>query len=390
MAKSRRAVAFSYKRVWPMKVFFRFALVVAGVTLISACASTTKGDGAAEGGDEALLSEDSQPSDPTTAQNDSPSQPDATVVPPGDAPAADPLAGLETPPAGTETPLVAAAGDVTAPVVSEAPKNAGSSAGSRDRLPKIPVEAMQKKGKNLNRFYFVRSDDTIEHVSELLYGSPGMAKELQMWNGKKWKPGSVVYYVSPSQPEDKEMRSFFQERSVPAEEYQLADGETLPQVAQAKLGHPGSWKEIAVVNGIASAEKLPAGTRVAVYPKDLAAFAYTTPPGGAVAGNPAESPAPGAEATNAQPTPGMESPQPGGENAVTPSSSTDPMVTETAPTPKKKGGLNLGKLVEQNMFAIVIAGALVVLALLLARVSRKRKASGGDFGEEGFAKAKRK
>lgn len=381
-------------------------VVIVSCLLCTGCASTAKSESQ---GETAGLADEAgtPPSDSASAASTETAPPGDvavgdTAMPPTEPSAATPteggdaISGLETPPpsgdVAANTPPLDAPTSIEAPTetpaVAEkapaAPKASHASSGEKSdsgRIPKIPAESIQKKGKNLNRFYFVRQNDTPEKVSELLYGTPAMAKQLQMWNGKKWKPGTVAYYISPVKPEDHEMRSFYQEHNVPAEEYQVADGETLPKIAQAKLGHPASWKEIAVVNGITTAENLPPGTRIAIYPADLSSFAF----------NPEQQAQPMAENT---PPPGsVQPPADGSAPQATPE--TAPPGDNAAPHEgeegKKRGGLNLGKLLEQNMFAFSVAGALILLALLLMLVGRRRKARGADYTDETFsAKAKNK
>jgi len=121
--------------------------------------------------------------------------------------------------------------------------------------PHIPGHAFKRKGVLLNRFYFARKGDTSKSVATLLYGSPNDAHKLMAWNSGSWKPGKLIYYQSPTDAKDKKMRSFYQERSIPVEEYVATASDTLARIATKKLGAAGSWKEIAVVNGLEAFEE---------------------------------------------------------------------------------------------------------------------------------------
>lgn len=258
-----------------------------------------------------------------------------------------------------------------------------SQSGSQ-RVPKIPGAALNRQGTLLNRFYFLRKGDTAESVATLLYGSAGEAKKLTSWNGKSWRPGKLVYYASPSQPEDQEMRSFYQERNVPPEEYQIQNGETLIKIAKQKYGNSGSWKEIAVINGFSKLSAATPGTRIALYPSDLKAFG-TTPSsnnGYRRSAPQAGESTPPSQSTEQAPPPQYADSGNGSEPEVT-----NPITGNKA---NAKNGLSLDvmKLFQQNMVAIVFGGGLLLLLFLLGTLSKQRKKrktnSADEFGDEAF------
>lgn len=277
-----------------------------------------------------------------------------------------------------------------------APRNRYASS----RVPTIPGGAISKRGANLNRFYFVRKGDTPASVAQLIYGSSEQKNDLVAWNGADWKPGKLLFYNSPSNGTDKEMRSFYQERNVQPEEYQPKSGDWLSKIASTKLGSPLSWKEIAVVNGMSSPDDLEPGSRLAIYPMDLSSYGFQAAQQQvAEAKNPEPAPTqpPVAQATPPQP-------------AETPAQATAPTDPATPPTtaenseenpfekkPKGGGGLDVGRLIDQNLLFVVMGGGVLLLALLLYLVAgqSKKKKKGGlndDFGDEAFnsPKSKRK
>lgn len=243
------------------------------------------------------------------------------------------------------------------------------------RVPKIPGAAIQRQGVWLNRFIFARKGMTPDSLATLLYGNPSQSKSLIAWNGKSWKPGKLVYYASPAQPDDREMRSFYQERNVPPEEYQLQKGDTLGKVAAKKYGDRGTWKEIAVINGMSKVEGLEPGTRIALYPVDLTPFGV----GGASANGyrrDAVPPQPSASPTGSDYLSAAPAPQQSDPPAAVqpePQQSVPPVTRRTTPS----FNLNIQKLVEQNLFAIVIGGGVFVLLLLLMALAKQKKKKGG-------------
>lgn len=256
------------------------------------------------------------------------------------------------------------------------------------KVPQIPGRAIKVKNKLLNRFYFVRKGDTPAKVSSLLYGSPTHAKDLTNWNTKSgtWRPGKLVFYSSPTQPEDAQMQSFYQERSVPAEEYEVAQGEGITTIAKNQLGNPGSWKEIAVVNGLDKPSDLESGKKLTIYPKDLSPY-------GAAAAL-----ALAANRSTPEPTPA----QPAVSNTPPPMEAQAPAPPPvdkmpTPPTDLNKGkkapqkGFDVGVFLKQNLFTLAMGGVVALLLVTLLAVNkRKKKTKKDDFMDDGFANQRTK
>lgn len=143
--------------------------------------------------------------------------------------------------------------------------------------PEIPTAAFTKDGHTFNRFYFVRGGDFAEKVSQILYGNSDKAKDLLAWNGgaSNWKPGEVIFYVSPLRPQDTQMMSFYQEAAITPHHYMVKEGEDIFKIAQDVYGDKRSWKEIAVVNGMKNAHKVEAGSELLLLPAKLNAHATT-------------------------------------------------------------------------------------------------------------------
>ncbi len=268
--------------------------------------------------------------------------------------------------------------------IAQAPRGRRSGGGGY-RVPKIPGSALQKKGTLLNRFYFARQGDSPDSVSMLVYGNSDRAKDLTKWNGNAWKAGKLLYYNSPVQGTDTEMRSFYQERNVPPEEYSVQAGDTLLKVAKAKYANEGSWKEIAVINGFEKMGKTEPGTRIALYPTDLKPFAAAATSSNGLRRNAVPPPEPEVAEKKPAEVPTEKA------NAAAAAPNTPPTtesVPAVAPSKSKKSGpkLNPIALIEQNLFAVVLGGGVFILLILLMILSkqRKKKALGGldEFNEE--------
>ncbi|MEZ4750998.1 MAG: LysM domain-containing protein [Bdellovibrionota bacterium] len=132
--------------------------------------------------------------------------------------------------------------------------------------PQIPSEAFEKGGALLNRFYFSRKGDTWDSISQMFYGSREKSLSLQTWNGRRLRPGKLVFYESPSNRNDSSMISYYEERGIRPESYALQRGETLSILAQRQYGDGRSWKEIAGLNSITSPDTVKVGTQLMLYP----------------------------------------------------------------------------------------------------------------------------
>ncbi len=256
------------------------------------------------------------------------------------------------------------------------------------KAPHISARAKARNGVLLNRFYFVRKGDTPKAVSQLLYDSPKMSSKLLAWNGgkKSWRAGALIYYASPSDISDKKMMSYYQERNVAPEEYTVKQGDWLSRIASKKLGSVRSWKEIAVVNGIENPDSIEPGQKLAIFPVDLhgspAAPVEVAPAKPVVA--PPKPIAPVVEVPSNPPSTALaDQPVP-----------VPPPVNDAVPEVSKKkapkGGLDFSRLVEQNLFMIVVGVGLAVLLIALLTVRGRRRAAEDGAADDGFASPRAK
>ncbi len=305
-------------------------------------------------------------------------------------PAADPLAAASTEVASAD-PLAAAG--LMDPAATDDSQAFGSDASFESKpaptysgavLPNIPGSAISRKGANLNRFYFLRAGDNSNNVAELVYGTASKASDLKKWNKGRWIPGKVVYYTSPTQAEDSQMISLYDERNLTPEEHTVARGESMSSIAKNKLGSLSSWKELAVTNGLSSPDTLSRGQVIKIY-TDLNGAPLVAQAPEAVAPPPVIAPPPVQAPVAAQP-PSMPQDLAG----VAPGMN-DPMATENLATPRKKPkkeGLNAMKLLANNALSLAMGLGIGLLLISLMMISRRKRSGGGtmdDFNEDAFA-----
>ncbi len=301
---------------------------------------------------------------------------------------ADAAAGTD--PALTADPLLAAGGttalqDPATPSEAQAFEPKPTYAGAV--LPNIPGRAITRKGVSLNRYYFLRQGDTAASVSELLYGDTSHAASLKKWNKGTWTPGKVIYYSSTTQPDDAQMISFYDERSLTPEEHQVSAGETMSTIAKKVLGNRASWKEIAIVNGLTQPDALKRGQSIKIF-KNLNSSTL-------VASQPEQNievptPTPTPQPEVAPPTVAQVPPAALGAPA-------DPAVppADDLDKPKKKPAkpsLNLGKIVQQNSFGLAmgLGVGLLLIALLMINKRKRNGSSADDFSEDAFSAPEKK
>ncbi len=252
--------------------------------------------------------------------------------------------------------------------------------------PNIPERAVVRKGKSLNRYYFVRSGDNTSKVSELIYGDTTHAADLKKWNKGRWSPGKVVYYASPSQPDDAQMVSFYDERNLTPDQHTVARGESMSAIAKNLLGSTSSWKELAVVNGLSSPDTLQKGQTIKVFSSLTSS--------NAVAETPVTEPVVASAPSETKPSVAPEVPPiPADMGALAPGTQ-DPVAEDLNKTKRKpkKDGLNLAKVLSQNSFTIAMGLGLGLLLVSLMMINKRKRGGGAveEFGEDAFAAPNKK
>ncbi|MCB0404372.1 MAG: LysM peptidoglycan-binding domain-containing protein [Bdellovibrionales bacterium] len=273
--------------------------------------------------------------------------------------------------------------------VGNGPRSAVSS-----NTPQIPSEAFEKGGALLNRYYFARKGDSWGSISQTLYGSGEKSLSLQTWNGRRLRPGKLVFYESPSNRNDSSMVSYYEERGIRPETYALRKGETLSIVAQRQYGDGRSWKEIAGLNRITAPDAVKVGTELMLYP-GTSGSSYS--PTVAQAEPMPSTPEPEPAAPITQDAGPQDEDYSGFDTA--PQAAVPPPVAQTPPPPvynpppppvmnNGRQRFSTARLIQQNLFALAISGIVVVLLIALYVVNKRRKGSAmrqDDLLDEGFA-----
>lgn len=138
-------------------------------------------------------------------------------------------------------------------------------------LLKVKSAAFDAGGTNLNRVYLGRPGDTVKGVAEKIYGDSGRSSDLRKWNGflsRGVKTGDKIYYSSPTNPTDTNMLTYYEDVSIPAQNYTSRDGDNIREVSKTLLGNNDSWKEIWATNpDVESKGDIPAGLNIRYWPE---------------------------------------------------------------------------------------------------------------------------
>ena len=282
--------------------------------------------------------------------------------------------------------------DSTDPVPTTAsviPQNTQWSAGSR--LPKIPKMALKRGGTSLNRFYFYRVTDTAEVVAARLMGSAEKLAQLRKFNSGKWRPGQPLFYPSVSDPSDRKMQSFYEERNIRGESYTVGKGDWLSKIAARNFGSPMSWKEIAILNGIHNPDTIERGQRIVLMPKDLSDYSQASQYAER-RDVPAESARPAVVASNGVQQAPLVLDEP--EQPPQPESVIENVPPPSVPPPpgaeqKAQHSFDLENLIEQNLLFIAIGAAIALLLIALLAIKKKKsRVASEDFGDDPVAPPK--
>lgn len=303
-----------------------------------------------------------------------------------DTPSTDSAATTQGTEALTAGPAPEAASTATEPKTGKASLTTTSTS----KIPAIPSEAIQKGKANLNRYYFVRSGDTPESLSQLFYGSADHVKEIISWNvpAKSWKAGTLIYFVSADQPDDNEMSSFYEEQGISTDTYTVKTGDQLSTIAAQKYGNMMSWKEIASLNHLANPDHIKPGQQLTILPTQMTSI--HTKPAAVTAQLPPAAPAKPAEPEVRVLTEEDQEEMAFGGPAV--EKQPIGVASQKLPAPKNQTANQMEKSKETHMAALEVAqpeqtnmtgmalgGGFACLALFLFLVRRSRSKARAEF-----------
>ena len=129
---------------------------------------------------------------------------------------------------------------------------------------KIAQEAFRKNGYLVNAVYIARPGDTVESVSQKIFGSTQGAADILAINPnlhKGVKTGDKLYYNSPSRGNDaSRLLFYYEEIGLQPETYISKEGDNIRKISQQLLGDEHSWKEVWATNfQVNSKWRIPAG-----------------------------------------------------------------------------------------------------------------------------------
>lgn len=143
-------------------------------------------------------------------------------------------------------------------------------------LRKIADMPYEQGGVLVNTVYLARKGDTLEGISNKIYGNNSKIKELVKLNptfkNRDVKVGDKVYYNSPQRPTDSsKLLTYYEDMGLAPQTYVANKPENLREVAKTLLGDKNSWKEIWSTNlDLDSKDQLAEGTQFK-YWADVAA-----------------------------------------------------------------------------------------------------------------------
>lgn len=190
-------------------------------------------------------------------------------------------------------------------------------------LQKVAETPWKMGSKWVNGIYFARPGDTLQSISQTIYGDD-RSKELQKINptykSRDVKPGDKIYYASTVRPDDSEkILTYYEEKNIPAKTYVAKSGDNIRKISKELLGYPEAWKEVWASNTVESKQEIPEGTELRYW--DSAALASTGAPSQDMAA-----------ATNPEPMPPQE-PMPPADSTMPPPPADPSMANNELPPP---------------------------------------------------------
>lgn len=136
---------------------------------------------------------------------------------------------------------------------------------------KVASTPFNKGGQLLNTVYIVRPGDTLESVSQKIFGAD-KSSDILAANphlSRSFTTGDKLYYNSPNRSGDSaQMLTYYEDVGMQPQTYVSQDGENIRTLGKTLLGDSASWKELWATNAsIDSKDELPAGTEIRYFPE---------------------------------------------------------------------------------------------------------------------------
>ena len=301
----------------------------------------------------------------------------------------------EPPPADTSSPPpVADSGSSYVPEPSAAPSQS---------LKKVNAQTYRQGKTLVNAYYIARDGDTVEGISQKVFGSPEHVKDLCKINqyncSRGLKVGDKFYYNSPQRTsDDATVKSFYEDAGVAPQVYTAKAGDNIRKVGKELLGHERSWMELWATNDVESKGALDEGTALKYWPATEAAAPTQTMASSEPAPPAEEAPAPPPPDQAANQPPPMEEmppPPPPDQAALPPSDSLPPAPDQAAagsveppppppPPPTDaapRDSADAAAMQDPNQTMALGVGAVLLLAAaaLFISIRKKKRARQIDF-----------
>ncbi len=131
---------------------------------------------------------------------------------------------------------------------------------------KIDEMPRHRGGSLLNAVYIGRPGDSVESVSQKIYGQDRSSEIVSHnpWLSDGIKVGEKLYYNSPNRPSDNTaVLTYYEDVGTVAQSYVSGSHDNIRSVSTDLLGFDGAWKEVWATNlHVASKDILPAGTEL--------------------------------------------------------------------------------------------------------------------------------
>ncbi len=254
-------------------------------------------------------------------------------------------------------------------------------------LKKIRSAPYTKAGHLINAVYIARPNDTLESVSQKIYGEDQSGKLRQInphLKSRSVTVGDKIYYDSPHRKNDNSRLLFYyQDINAPRSFHELSPGDNLRQTAAQLLGHPKSWKEIWATNpDLKSKGEITNSATIFYWPENVSMAKSSdlqpaTPPGNEALEQeqgPEQMPVDSSSAEESLPvdsSPANKEPEPfidlENEGIKVPSKEGDSAVSALQIILKKKEAV------------IALLGIIIALILMIRLIVKKRKQKEFDY-----------
>lgn len=169
------------------------------------------------------------------------------------------------------TPAPSYDGEVLETESTEFTDTSSSSSGGVVSLKKMISVPYMHAGKPVNGLYMAREGDTIESISQKIFGGDRVAElcAINAYNCSRGvKVGDKYYYNSPQRPTDTEnVKTFYEDAGIPAQNYVAQSGDNIRTLGKTLLGNERSWMELWSTNmDVESKGELSEGTSLRYWP----------------------------------------------------------------------------------------------------------------------------